>query len=611
MFEILEHGGLGRLGLWTHAGRELRTPTVLFVDREGAPAPAFADALFVSRATADPRPQVRESGSRFAPRAPTSPWDLPPSLGLPRSVAALERRGSAASGPMALVTADEDRKAIPGAEAVFLANGPEFARDPRDFAAAVAGVREELGPVRVLAVTGLATPANLAVLVYAGIDLVDSSRILLDSAQGRFQTADGAVAAADADREACGCAACTQGLDLRAHNELALHREMLLVRNHIAHGHLRELVERRLANDPWNTAVLRHLDLRHGEVLESCTPVAGGEIFAYSHESLNRPEVVRFRKRVRERYSKPPSAKVLLLLPCSARKPYSASRSHRRFREAILAGGNPSVVHEVVVTSPLGLIPRELERFYPARAYDIPVTGDWSRDEAATVADDLRAYLAANRYEAIVAHLGTEAPIVQQAVPEAIVTPKGRPTSDESLASLSKALREVTAPSAPVPRARRFQEELVNMARFQFGEAGPVLVEGGEFRGRFPNVRVRKGGGQVAMLTERGMLSLTLEGGRLLSAANAYCVDIEDFTPKGNLFAVGVIAASPEIRVGDDVVVRHGAEVRAVGTARLNAREMQDAKRGEAVHVRHVLEVAPAPSGVGHSPERALAPPKP
>src|SRR5438094_9701488 len=115
-------------------------------------------------------------------------------------------------------------------------------------------------------------------------------------------------------------------------------------------------------------------------------------MLAYSHESLHRPEIVRFRRRIRERYRKPPSARVLLLLPCSARKPYSASRSHRRFREAIQACRNPSVVHEVIVTSPLGLIPRELERFYPAGAYDIPVTGDWSRDHAAIVAEARAAF---------------------------------------------------------------------------------------------------------------------------------------------------------------------------------------------------------------------------
>ena len=590
MLEILDRGGLGRTGRWTAEGRELRTPAVLFVHRPHVPAPLFAEALLVAEPADDPRPQVRVRGSFFAPRPEGPGVALPPSKGLPASAAEIEIPQPIVSGSLALLTSDADVAAAKDADAVFLANGPEFARDPRDFLASVARMRETLGPTKVLGVTGLAAPANLAGLVYTGVDLVDSSRVLLDSARGLFHTSDGAVPVAEADRDACGCAACVEGEDVRAHNELALHREMLLVRNHLLHGRLRELVERRLANDPWNTAVLRHLDLRHGDLMESCTPVAGGEILAYSHESLTRPEVVRFRRRVRERYAKPPSARVLLLLPRSARKPYSASRSHRKFREAILSCGNPSAVHEVIVTSPLGLIPRELERFYPARAYDIPVTGDWSRDEAAMVSEDLRAYVAANRYDAIVAHLGAEEAIVHEALPDAVLTARGRTTSDESLANLTRALKEATAALPSVGRGRRFAEEMANIARFQFGDPGLALVEGAEFKGRFPDVHVRKGGVQVAMHTERGMLSLTLEGGRLLSRADAYCVEIEDFVPKGNVFAIGVTAATPEVRVGDDVVVRHSGDVRAVGTARMIPREMADADRGEAVHVRHAVE---------------------
>ncbi len=589
MFEILERGGLGRTGQWTFQGRDVRTPTVLFVHRAAAHAPSFAEGLLVTERTEDSRLQIRVSGSYFAPRSPETAGDLPPGKGLPRSIGDLEIPQTAVSGPLALLTSDADTQDAAGSEAVFLANGPEFVRDPRDFVASLARVRETLGPSKPVGLTGLATPANLAVLVYVGVDLADSSRMLLDSARGIFHTADGSVPVDQADREACGCAACAAGQDLRAHNELALHRELLLVRNHLLHGRLRELVERRLANDPWNTSVLRHLDLRQTGLLESYTPVAGGEILAYSHESLTRPEVVRFRRRVRQRYTKPPSAKVLLLLPCSARKPYSSSRSHRRFREALLACGNPSVVHEVIVTSPLGLIPRELERFYPARAYDIPVTGDWSRDEASMVVEDLQAFAKENAYDAVIAHLGAESPIVHEALPEAILTTQGRPTSDESLANLTRTLKEATASLKPVGRGRRFAEEMTNIARFQFGDAGRGLVENAEFKGRFPNVHVRKAGTQVAMHTDRGMLSLTLEGGRLLSAVNAHCVEIEDFVPKGNLFAVGVTGATPDIRIGDEVVVRHGADVRAVGSARMNPREMVDSDRGEAVHVRHAM----------------------
>src|SRR5437773_3418298 len=593
MFELEAHGGLGRKGTWTRSGRALATPLVLFVQTPAHPAPHYAEAILVSNRIEDPRLQIRVSGSFFEPREAGHPDDLPPSKGTPLSMADLEFPEEPPVGDVAIVTAENDLSRAANAEIMFLANGPQFERSPREFVAAVRRVRESLGPARVLAVTGLATPSNVPILVYAGIDLIDSSRMVLDSARGLFHTSDGSVFVEEAARAACGCPSCVADGDLQGHNDYALHRALLLVRNHLAHGRLRELVERRLANAPWNTAVVRHLDLRSYDLVEPYTPVAGQEMLAYASESLHRPEVVRFRRRIRERYAKPPSARVLLLLPCSARKPYSASRSHRRFREAIQACRNPSVVHEVIVTSPLGLIPRELERFYPAGAYDIPVTGDWSRDEAVMVTDDLRAFLAANRYDTVVAHLCAEAPIVKAAVPDAVLTAKERPTSDESLSYLTRALNDATSSSVRVAKGLRFTEEMSNIARFQFGDAGLGLVKGATFRGRVPDVRVIRQGVQLAMYTGRGMLSLTLAGGEILSHAEAYWVEIEDFLPKGNIFAVGVVDAAPEIRPGDEVVVRHRNEVRAVGTARLNGREMVDFRRGEAVHVRHVVAVPP------------------
>ncbi len=593
MFEIEARGGLGRNGIWTRGDRTLATPLVLFVHHGSRAAPSYAEGLIVAERTSDPRFQIRVGGSFFAPQPATGLDDLPPSKGTPRSLAGLEIPQETVAGEWAVVAGETDLVAAKSAGGVFLANGPEFERSPREFVATVREVRETLGPSKVVAVTGLATPSNLAVLVYCGIDVVDSSRMLLDSARGLFHTADGVVPVAEADRDACGCPACAAGEALAAHNDRALYREMLLVRNHLVHGRLRELVERRLANAPWNTAIVRHLDLREYGLVEAYTPVAGGEMLAYASESLTRPEIVRFRRRIRERYARPPSSRVLVLLPCSARKPYSTSRSHRRFRDAILASKDPSAVHEVIITSPLGLIPRELERFYPAGAYDIPVTGDWSRDEAAMVTEDLRAFLAANQYETVVAHLAAEAPIVKAAAPDAIPTSKERPTSDESLASLTQTLNHATASAPRVPKGRRFSEEMSNVARFQFGEAGLGLVRGASFRGRMPDVRVIREGTQVAMHTGRGMLSLTLPGGAILSQADAYWVEIEDFLPKGNIFAVGVVDAAPEIRPGDEVVVRHQKDVRAVGTARLSGREMVDFRRGEAVHVRHVIEMPP------------------
>ena len=41
-----------------------------------------------------------------------------------------------------------------------------------------------------------------------------------------------------------------------------------------------------------------------------------------------------------------------------------------------------------MVTSPLGLVPRDLEEVWPAGHYDIPVTGDWTQDEVNRVQND-------------------------------------------------------------------------------------------------------------------------------------------------------------------------------------------------------------------------------
>ena len=313
----------------------------------------------------------------------------------------------------------------------------------------------------------------------------------------------------------------------------------------------------------------------------------GGPILAYSAQSLWRPEVLRFRRRIVERYAKPPSARVLVLLPCSARKPYAESKSHRRFREAVWRSGNEHAVHEVIVTSPFGLVPRELERTYPVAHYDVPVTGDWSRDEVAVLQGDLRTYLDRNAYDSVIAHVVTEAPFVAEVVPDAVFTAKGRTTEEESLAALTAALAEAVRDIPKVGAHARLREDLHNVAVFQFGSEGAALVDGAVFRGRPPRVRAFRDGRQVGMFTELGKLSLTLEGGAILSERDAHWVEIEDFRPEGSVFAVGVTAADERIRVGDEVVVRHDREVRAVGVAAMAAREMVDLKRGEAVHVRH------------------------
>ena len=94
------------------------------------------------------------------------------------------------------------------------------------------------------------------------------------------------------------------------------------------------------------------------------------------------------------------NSSALVLLPCSARKPYSSSQSHRFFRSAI----RDRSVHQVMVTSPLGLVPRELEEQWPAAHYDVPVTGQWDDDELATIRRLVRGLVERVGYKTVINH---------------------------------------------------------------------------------------------------------------------------------------------------------------------------------------------------------------
>jgi archaeosine synthase len=131
-------------------------------------------------------------------------------------------------------------------------------------------------------------------------------------------------------------------------------------------------------------------------------------------------------------------------------------------------------------------------------------------------------------------------------------------------------------------------QDISSLCRMQFGPAGDRICDGARPRGRWPHVKILRGDVQLGMLTgERGLVSLTLDGADVLAKEDDYCVRIDDFIPKGNLFAVGVDDASPGIRIGDDVAIVHDKDVRAVGVSRMCAAEMNLAERGEAVHIRH------------------------
>ncbi len=334
---------------------------------------------------------------------------------------------------------------------------------------------------------------------------------------------------------------------------------------------LREFVEG--IPDNKSQEIIRYLDLNYYEEQEKFYPSYIPSLNAVSLNSLYRPDIVRWRERLKERYKKPEFGKYLLLIPCSARKPYSESNSHRAMRRA-----TKSTMHEVILTSPLGLVPRELEVIYPAKNYDIPVIGHWYEEEKKMIRDMLSWYLEKFEYNGIISYLPESMKFLEDILNEY----GANMIWDMNLEKLEKETKKL---NYHVPWHRIMKDNFSSLARFQFSccdDFSDVKIYG-----RYPRVDFKKGKERYfGFDIKRGMLTLAEQSARELAEEGKYVVEIDDFYPEGDVFSVGILNANSEIREGDEVAIVHGGELRAWGIARMNSYDMINEKKGKAVKVR-------------------------
>jgi len=482
-----------------------------------------------------------------------------------------------------------------GTDAYVLSGTPGFVGHARAFVESLIEVRESIPADTALFCSGVATPANVPLLVYSGVDLVDPARAVVKASQGKYLTAEGERFLDDLSELPCPCPACATPIeafdrdDCVEHNVRALAAELATVRARVREGRLRDYAEGQVRHDPWLTAALRRFDAQYSYLEERTPVIRGTEMLATTEDALRRIEIQRFADRVTTRYRSRFDAP-LVLLPCSARKPYSDSQSHEQFNDAIRYRG-----HVVSMTSPIGVVPQELEHTYPAQHYDSAVTGRWSMEEIEFVASVLTRYLERNSYPRVIAHVPPEGyRAVCERAADAVgmefdFTVSDHPTTDDSLTDLSVALK-----GEPRYRKREREHNTVRaICDYQFGAgAGDALFSDITVESRIPKLRVNEGGEQVAtMVPQYGVLALTLAGGRrwVESEVPTNVVEIDGFVPRGSVLAPGIVGVTGEIRVGDEVVI-HGPKAFGVGRAAMSGPEMETSSRGIAVEVRHVEE---------------------
>ena len=507
----------------------------------------------------------------------------------------------------------DDRERMLRARPDFIAlqNGRTLLAEGEPFVKAVREIRSLAGARPLLWVPRVALPHRLALLAYLGVDLVDTTEGLLQAANSVYlDPIFGPLAGApESRRDRCRCPACsaTPPGSLADHTLQLFSEELDRVRSAIRDGRLRDLVEARLAAEPLNSEILRYADRLLSESLEERAPVASPRRRTYVlDEAHRRPEVRRFHDRVLTRYRPPLSKKVLLLVPCSRTKPYRNSPSHRRFARALEGLAHRERVHVVSVSSPLGLVPKELEDVYPARHYDIPVTGDWSAVERSVVQRSLDHLLRSGSYEHLVVHLNTEEYAFLadglSGQPSTVWTmERGSATSPDAIHRLREAVGgavkdAISVPGGPLAVVR---EELAAVASFQFGSHAAELLFAPPIRlaGR-PWFQRLVDGNRTDLATwrdERGLFQLTMAGGVRVIPAHTLEVEISaEVNLLGDLFVPGVRQADVQIRVGDACLVTRERELVAVGEAALPGRLMTELSSGLAVRIRHRAKSRPA-----------------
>ncbi|MDR2698335.1 MAG: DUF5591 domain-containing protein [Candidatus Methanoplasma sp.] len=464
-------------------------------------------------------------------------------------------------------------------DTVVIPNAFELRNDARKLVDSVIRIREKIGYNRLLCMFGIAEPSTMALLAYMGADVFDDSLAKAIGLKKMRLIPEGEICAEN---------------DVSEENAAELKKECEKINIFTESGRLRELVDQRSASSPSSVAALRIFDDAGYRYQEECCSTVGTKFACNTTQSLRRPDIKVFREKISERYRKPEHKRILLLLPCSAKKPYHTSKTHKAFASAIHTARHDTLIHEVIVTSPLGIVPRELDIFYPANSYDIPVTGEWKCQEREMIRTMVSGILSQG-YDKVICHLGESSELVRD-LAEIEETVVGDPTSPASLRNLDEALRKAAKGMEPADYAIERIESVRSILSFQFGrDVADALMNGSYAIGKFPYWKILRDDPQnpkekvqLGMLTpERGMISLTAEGADIVAGTGKNIVEMTDFEMKGNLFAIGVLNADPGIRPGDEAIVMLSGNVTAVGVAMMSGREMADLRRGIAVKIRH------------------------
>jgi predicted RNA-binding protein len=115
-----------------------------------------------------------------------------------------------------------------------------------------------------------------------------------------------------------------------------------------------------------------------------------------------RPEIVRYQKRLRERYSPPPEAEILILLPRPPTRPFHRAREVKQLRRRLTKEfpENRELFHVCIYAPPFGVVPFELDEIYPLSQHEIAFPLD--HETMSYVAERMMEFISSHSYKEVV-----------------------------------------------------------------------------------------------------------------------------------------------------------------------------------------------------------------
>ncbi len=237
---------------------------------------------------------------------------------------------------------------------------------------------------------GAGHPMMLALAVAMGCDLFDSAAYVLYARDGRYMTPGGTLHLDELSYFPCECPVCTNFSPDELKSETDEERVKLLARHnlHVTFGELRRVRQAMVEGRLWEHLQVRcraHPHLLEGfrrllvyrDFIERFDSVTKKSAYYYAgEESIQRPEVIRHKRRLDERYE-PPPLKTLAILS-------NAGGGRRELQE-------PENTHLVRIIPPFGVVPEEIDEIYPLSQNKAPK--DLDPEVIRVVVESLLGYL--------------------------------------------------------------------------------------------------------------------------------------------------------------------------------------------------------------------------